>query len=77
MIRKIIVKREEGKEPITLLTNDMQRTAEEIADTRWQIELFFKWIKQNLKIKKFLGRSENVLKIQVITAMISFLLTIF
>lgn len=77
LIRKIIVKREEGKEPITLLTNDMLRTAEEIADLykkRWQIELFFKWIKQNLKIKKFLGRSENALKIQVITAMISFLL---
>ena len=77
LIRKIIVKREEGKEPLTLLTNDMQRTAEEIADLykkRWQIELFFKWIKQNLKIKKFLGRSVNALKIQVITAMISFLL---
>ena len=77
LIRKIKVKREEGKEPLTLLTNDMQRTAEEIADLykkRWQIELFFKWIKQNLKIKKFLGRSVNALKIQVITAMISFLL---
>ena len=77
LIRKIIVIREEGKEPLTLLTNDMQRTAEEIAELykkRWQIELFFKWIKQNLKIKKFLGRSVNALKIQVITAMISFLL---
>lgn len=76
-IRKITVKREEGKEPIILLTNDMTRTAKEIADLykkRWQIELFFKWIKQNLKIKKFLGRSENALKIQVITALISFLL---
>ena len=77
LIRKIIVKREEGKEPLIILTNDMQRTAKEIADLykkRWQIELFFKWIKQNLKIKKFLGRSENALKIQVITALISFLL---
>lgn len=76
-IRKITVKREEGKDPIILLTNDMERTAEEIADLykkRWQIELFFKWIKQNLKIKKILGRSENALKIQVITALISFLL---
>ena len=55
----------------------MSREAEEIANLykkRWQIELFFKWIKQNLKIKKFLGRSENALKIQVITALISFLL---
>ena len=75
-IRKIIVKREDDKEPLVLITNDIERTAEEIADLykkRWQIELFFKWIKQNLKIKKFLGRSENALKIQVITALISFL----
>lgn len=76
-IRRIVVKTDEGKEPLVLITNDMTREAEEIADLykkRWQIELFFKWIKQNLKIKKFLGRSENALKIQVITALISFLL---
>jgi len=41
---------------------------------RWQIELFFKWIKQNLKIKTFLGRSENAVLIQVLVAMITFLL---
>ena len=41
---------------------------------RWQIELFFKWIKQNLKIKHFLGTSENAVKIQVYVALIAFLI---
>ena len=77
MIRKIVIKREGKKEPLVLVTNDFNREAEEIADLyrkRWQIELFFKWIKQNLKIKEFLGRSANALKIQVIISLIAFLL---
>ena len=41
---------------------------------RWQIELFFKWIKQNLKIKKFLGKSENAIRTQICIALISFVL---
>lgn len=41
---------------------------------RWQIELFFKWIKQNLKIKHYLGTSENAVLIQVLIAMIAYLL---
>ena len=41
---------------------------------RWQIELFFKWIKQNLKIKQFYGTSENAVKLQVLVAMISYVL---
>jgi len=41
---------------------------------RWAIELWFKWIKQNLKIKSFLGRSENAVKIQILTALITYLL---
>ena len=60
-----------------LVTNDFKRSAEEIAELykqRWQIELFFKWIKQNLKIKKFLGRSENAIKTQICIAMIAFVL---
>jgi hypothetical protein len=40
----------------------------------WDIELFFKWIKQNLKLKKFLGKSENAVKIQIATAIIGYLL---
>lgn len=75
-LRRIEVKRE-GKEVLVLVTNDFKRSDEEIAELykqRWQIELFFKWIKQNLKIKKFLGRSENAIKTQICIAMIGFIL---
>jgi len=50
--------------------------AEEIADlykSRWQIELFFKWIKQHLRIKSFFGTSENAVKIQIWTAISTYL----
>jgi putative transposase len=62
---------------LVFISNDFSRSAEVIADLykqRWQIELFFKWIKQNLKIKIFLGRSENAVMIQVLVAMIAYLL---
>lgn len=75
-LRKVIVKRE-GNTPLVLVTNDFKRSAEEIAELykqRWQIELFFKWIKQNLKIKRFLGKSENAIKTQICIAMIAFVL---
>ena len=75
-LRKVIVQRE-GKSPLILVTNDFKRSAIEIAELykqRWQIELFFKWIKQNLKIKKFLGKSENAIKTQICIAMIAFVL---
>lgn len=78
-LKKVIVKRE-GRSPLILITNDFKRSDEEIAElykTRWQIELFFKWIKQNLKIKKFLGRSANAIKTQICIAMISFVLLKF
>jgi len=55
----------------------MNCSATEIADLykqRWQIELFFKWIKQSLKIKRFIGTPENAVKIQIIIAMIAYLL---
>jgi len=75
-LRKVIVQRE-GKTPLILVTNDFNRSSEEIAELykqRWQIELFFKWIKQNLKIKKFLGKSENAVKTQICIAIIAFVL---
>lgn len=79
-LREVIVARED-KEPLHLVTNDHRRTAEEIAELykeRWQIELFFKWIKQNLRIKSFFGRSENAVRIQIYAALIAFcLLRIF
>lgn len=79
-LREVVVARE-GKDPLHLITNDHNRTAEEISGLykeRWKIELFFKWIKQNLKIKSFFGRSQNAVKIQIYTALIAFcLLRIF
>ncbi|MCK9268702.1 MAG: IS4 family transposase [Alkaliphilus sp.] len=65
-----------GKELI-FVTNIFDLTSEEIAwlyKKRWEIELFFKWIKQNLKIKKFIGHSLNAVMIQIITAIITFII---
>ena len=62
---------------LTLLTNDLEHSAGEIAALyrkRWQIELLFRWIKQHLKIRAFLGRSENAVRLQIFAAMIAFLL---
>lgn len=59
------------------LTNNLTLSAKTIADvykSRWQIELFFKWIKQHLKIKTFLGTSENAVHTQIWVAMIYYLL---
>jgi hypothetical protein len=75
-LRRICVKRE-GKTPLVLVTNLFEFPAEKIAElyrARWEIELFFKWIKQNLKLKKFLGRSANAVKIQLVTALMAYLL---
>lgn len=76
-LRRVTVKREGGRPPLVLATNDQETPAHIIAErykARWGIELFFKWLKQNLKIRKFLGRSENAVKIQIFTALITYLL---
>ena len=65
-----------GKE-LTFITNVMQFASEEIAwlyKRRWDIELFFKWIKQHCKIKKLIGHSENAVRLQMITGIITYLL---
>lgn len=75
-LRRISVFRE-GKEPLILVTNLHDVPGEIIAElykARWSIELFFKWVKQNLKLKKFLGKSANAVKIQLATALIAYLL---
>lgn len=75
-LRRIEVIRE-GKAPLVLATNDLLSSAVYIAQCykkRWDIELFFKWIKQHLKIKKFLGRSYNAVHTQIVTALITYLL---
>lgn len=68
------------KEELAFITNNFKLAASSIAELykyRWQIELFFKWIKQNLKIKSFLGTSENAVMTQIWTAMIYYLLLAF
>jgi hypothetical protein len=75
-VREITVRIATGK-IIRVLTNDLDAPAEEVADLykqRWQIELFFKWIKQNLKIRHFLGTSQNAVRIQIFVALIAYLL---
>jgi len=76
-LREIVVARPDHEDALLLLTNDLKRPAVEIArlyKARWEIELLFKWIKQNLKIRRFLGRSENAVRIQIYVALIAFLL---
>lgn len=76
-MRRITVRRERGNVKLTIITNDLERSPETIAELykkRWQIELLFRWIKQNLEIKSFLGRTENAIRIQVMIAMIAYLL---
>ena len=75
-VREVRVVTETGK-VLRILTNDPDATAEEIADLykrRWAIELFFRWVKQVLKITRFLGTSENAVRIQIAVALIAFLL---
>ncbi|MGH8264473.1 MAG: IS4 family transposase [Steroidobacteraceae bacterium] len=75
-LRRIKVKRDEAG-TITLITNDLKRTAVEIAalyKRRWQIELLFRWVKQHLNIRKFMGKNDNAIRLQIIAAMIAYLL---
>ena len=75
-LREVHVVIDTGK-TLRIISNDLTSSAEEIADlykTRWQIELFFRWVKQTLKIKKFLGTSENAVRVQFAVALIAFLL---
>ncbi|HSW62682.1 MAG TPA: transposase, partial [Dissulfurispiraceae bacterium] len=67
----------ERNKTLVFLTNNFKLAASTIAQiykSRWQIELFFKWIKQNLKIKSFLGTSKNAVLTQVWVAMSYYLL---
>ena len=62
---------------LVFLSNNFAFAAETIADlykSRWEIELFFKWIKQNLKVKSFYGTSANAVKTQIWIAMIVYLM---
>lgn len=76
-IRRIKYYDFESKHNFTFLTNNIDLTAEQIAllyKNRWQVELFFKWIKQHLKVKSFWGTSENAVRIQIYSAIIAYCL---
>jgi putative transposase len=76
-LRRIRLRRHADNKVMELLTNDMSRPAADIASlykARWQIELLFRWIKQHLNIRRFLGTSNNAIRLQILAAMIAFLL---
>jgi hypothetical protein len=75
-VREVQVKTDTGK-VLRILSNDLDAAAEEIAELyqrRWAIELFFRWVKQVLRITRFLGTSENAVRTQIAVALIAFLL---
>jgi IS4 transposase len=76
LVREVRVIIETGK-MLRIFTNDLKASAQEIADLyqrRWAIELFFRWVKQTLKLSHFLGTSETAVRIQITIALIAFLL---
>jgi len=79
-MRKVVVRDDVNNREIVLLTNHRDfgaTTISSIYKDRWQIELFFKALKQNLKVKTFVGTSENALYIQIWTALIAILMVKF
>ena len=79
-LRRVGYRDQETGKHYEFLTNNMKLSARTIADiykSRWQVELFFKWIKQNLKIKSFVGTSKNAVLTQIWIAMCVYLLLAF
>lgn len=76
-LRKIKFSDKENGKTLVFLTNNFELSANDIAllyKQRWQVELFFKWIKQHLKVKTFWGRTENAVRIQINIAIITYCL---
>ncbi|WP_258102306.1 transposase [Marinoscillum pacificum] len=76
-LRRIAVWDDENKQTIELITNNLKWAAQTIADlykARWEIEVFFRDIKQLLHIKTFIGTSKNAVMIQIWTALITILI---
>jgi len=76
-LRRVEVYDAEKEQTLVFLTNNLKlgsTTISAIYKDRWQIELFFKALKQNLKIKTFVGTSANAVKIQIWTALITMLI---
>jgi hypothetical protein len=77
VLRRIEFKDLEHDRTLTFLTNNFELSGVQVArlyKSRWQVELFFKWIKQNLRIKSFIGTSANAVKIQIWTAICTYVL---
>ena len=75
-VREVRARTETGK-ILRIVTNDLEAPADEIAELykrRWQIELFFRWVKHTLKIRHFFGTCENAVRIQIAMALIAYLL---
>lgn len=80
MLRRIVFYDDETEKTYVFITNNFKLAASSIAGIykqRWQIELFFKWVKQNLKIKSFLGTSENAVMTQIWIALTHYLLVAY
>ncbi len=76
-LRRITYKDPETKKRLTFITNRFDLVTQTICDlykSRWQVELFYKTLKQNLKIKKFLGTTSRAVKAQILVALIAYLL---
>lgn len=74
-----LVKKYDGNRTFVFYTNNFEVTAEQVAllyKYRWRVELFFKWLKQHLRIKEFYGTSENAIKIQIYAAIIAYCLVV-
>jgi hypothetical protein len=75
-VREVGVRLDDGR-TLRVVSNDLDAPAQDIAELykrRWAIELFFRWVKQTLRIKHFIGRSENAVRIQIAIALIAYLL---
>jgi IS4 transposase len=77
ILRRIVVEVPDGEHPLVLLTNHLglgPTTVARLHRERWRVEVFFRALKQNLRIKTFVGTRANALKIQIRTALIAMLL---
>ena len=76
-LRKVVIFVRKEKRTLEILTNNFQVDSLDIADfykSRWQVELFFKWIKQHLRIHNFYGRSQNAVRCQIWSAICAYLM---
>lgn len=77
LIRRVVYYDKEGNRTFVFYTNNMEIAPEDVAllyKYRWRVELFYKWLKQHLRIKEFYGTSENAVKIQIYCAIITYCL---